>query len=48
VSSGGFYVLHPASNPSLCLDVQGDGTGDGTPVQAWTCNGGNNEQWAVR
>jgi hypothetical protein len=48
VSSGGFYILHPASNPSLCLDVQGDGSGDGTPVQAWTCNGGNNEQWAVR
>jgi hypothetical protein len=45
--SGSTFIFHPASNTSLCLDVTGDATGDGTPVQVWTCNGGNNEQWAI-
>ena len=48
VPSGSSYILHPASNPGLCLDVQGDGTGNGNPVQVWACNGGNNEEWAIR
>ena len=25
----------------LCLDVTGAGTGNGTPVELWTCNGGS-------
>jgi hypothetical protein len=45
--SGSGYVFHPANNPSLCLDVQGDGTSPGTPIQAYTCNYGSNEQWVV-
>lgn len=47
VVAGNGYVLHPANNTSLCLDVQGDGTAAGTLVQAWTCNGGNNEEWVL-
>jgi hypothetical protein len=47
VPANGAYVLHPANNTSLCLDVQGDGTGAGTLVQAWTCNGGKNETWTI-
>ena len=47
VPSGSFYTFNPANNPSLCLDVRADGTSPGTLVQAWTCNSGNNEQWAV-
>ncbi len=42
------YTFNPANNPSLCLDVRGDGTTPGTLVQAYTCNGGNNEQWVVQ
>ena len=47
VPYGNAFVLHPSNNPSLCLDVQGDGTSAGTLVQAWTCNYGNNEQWVL-
>jgi hypothetical protein len=47
VPSGNGYALHPASNPSLCMDVYGNGNANGTPVIVWTCNGGANEQWAV-
>ena len=47
VPSGNGYALHPASNPSLCMDVYGNGNANGTPVIVWTCNGGANEQWAI-
>jgi hypothetical protein len=47
VPAGSGYVLHPANNTSLCLDVQGDGTANGTLVDAYTCNGGNNENWVL-
>jgi hypothetical protein len=47
VPYGNAFVFHPSNKPSLCLDVQGDGTSAGTLVQAWTCNYGNNEQWAL-
>ena len=47
VPSGSGYTLHPASNPSLCMDVYGNGNANGTPVIVWTCNGGANEIWAV-
>lgn len=29
----------------LCLDVTQNGTSDGSPVQLWTCNGGENQVW---
>lgn len=41
------YTFNPANNTSLCLDVQGDSSAQETLVQAWTCNGGNNEQWVL-
>ncbi|MEA3182224.1 MAG: hypothetical protein QOI59_5747 [Gammaproteobacteria bacterium] len=47
VPSGSGYALHPASNPSLCMDVFANGNANGTPVIVWTCNGGANEQWAI-
>jgi alpha-galactosidase len=47
VASGSFYVFHPANNTANCLDVRGDGTSSETIVQVYTCNGGNNEQWAL-
>jgi beta-glucosidase len=31
----------------LCLDVRGANNADGTPVQVYTCNGTNAQQWTV-
>ncbi|MER5890652.1 RICIN domain-containing protein, partial [Streptomyces sp. NPDC001941] len=31
----------------MCLDVQGGGTANGTPVQIYTCNGGVAQRWQV-
>ncbi len=47
-ASGSGYVLHPANNTALCMDVQGSGTSSGTQVQAWTCNGTNAQLWALQ
>jgi subtilase family serine protease len=46
-AGGGVYVLHPANNTSLCMDVSGAGTANGTGIIAHTCNGGSNESWAI-
>ena len=48
VASGSGYTFHPASNTSLCLDVQSAGTTNGTPVQVWTCNNTNAQTWALQ
>ncbi|HEV2646201.1 MAG TPA: ricin-type beta-trefoil lectin domain protein [Acidobacteriaceae bacterium] len=32
----------------LCLDVVGGGTGNGSLVDLYTCNGGANQQWTVQ
>ena len=34
------------ANPALCLDAAGGGTGNGTAVDVWYCNGGSNQAWA--
>src|SRR3569833_8811 len=36
VRSGNGYLGHPASNPSLCMDVYANGNANGTPVIVWT------------
>jgi hypothetical protein len=43
----GAYELQSALNTDLCLAVQGNGTGDGTPVVVSTCNGSSDEIWNV-
>ena len=30
----------------LCLDVNGNGTANGTAVILWTCNSAANQRWA--
>ncbi|HZP54117.1 RICIN domain-containing protein [Actinocrinis sp.] len=30
----------------LCLDVVGQKTASGSPVDLWTCNGGGNQLWS--
>ncbi|MFJ9692231.1 ricin-type beta-trefoil lectin domain protein [Kitasatospora sp. NPDC101183] len=34
-------------NSSKCLDVQGGNTGNGTPVQIYSCNGTASQWWAT-
>jgi hypothetical protein len=46
-ASNGNYVLHPANNTALCLDVRNNGNTAGTVVIGWDCNGGANEAWAI-
>ena len=41
----GGYTLNPASNTGLCLDAAGWGNTNNTPVNVWTCNGGDNQKW---
>jgi microsomal dipeptidase-like Zn-dependent dipeptidase len=37
-----------AYHAGRCLDVDGQGTGDGARVQQYACNGGGNQRWQVR
>lgn len=30
-----------------CLDIRGGGTGNGTPVEQWSCNGGDNQRFVL-
>lgn len=32
----------------LCLDVTNNATGNGSPLQLWTCNGAANQRWSTR
>ena len=45
-SNGNTGLLH-AIGAGRCLDVNGQGTVNGTKVQLWTCNGGSNQQWSL-
>ena len=33
--------------PNKCLDVTGNSSADGTPLQIWTCTGGANQKWTL-
>ena len=39
------YELQSALGTNLCLTVQNNGTGDGTPVVAATCGGSTDQEW---
>ena len=41
----GGYILHPASNPKLCLDERAASTDKGTQVWAYACNNTNAQRW---
>jgi len=34
--------------PNMCLDAQLQNFKEGGPIQVWTCNGGENQQWALQ
>ena len=46
--TGALYTgpVHPQASSGLCLDVVGQGTANGTPVEVWACSGAPNQQWS--
>src|ERR1700735_2380983 len=38
--------IHPQASASLCLDVAGQGTANGTAVQLGTCSGQSSQEWS--
>jgi hypothetical protein len=48
-AAGGFEITQPipGTNQTACLDVPGGKTANGTPVVAYPCTGGVNEQWSL-
>jgi len=36
-----------AADTGLCLDASGAGTGNGTSVDVWNCNGATNQAWKL-
>ena len=45
VANGTYKIIN--RNSAKALDVTGNGTADGTFVEQWTYNGGNNQRWTV-
>ena len=40
--------IRPVAAPDLCLDASGAGTGNGTAVDLWYCNGQPNQAWTLK
>jgi hypothetical protein len=38
-------TITSVANPALCLDAAGGGTGNGTAIDVWYCNGATNQAW---
>jgi Glycosyl hydrolase family 76/Ricin-type beta-trefoil lectin domain-like len=47
-TSGGYCRLTPANAPGSALDVQHSGTTNSIPLQIWSYNGGNSQQWSFQ
>ncbi|MFC8588669.1 ricin-type beta-trefoil lectin domain protein, partial [Streptomyces sp. NPDC057217] len=43
----GYTVVEVPGAKGMCLDVQGGGKTNGTPVQIYTCNGGAAQEWTL-
>ncbi|MFJ6247818.1 MULTISPECIES: ricin-type beta-trefoil lectin domain protein [unclassified Streptomyces] len=43
----GYTVVEVPGAKGMCLDVQGGGKTNGTPVQIYTCNGGAAQEWSL-
>ncbi|MGW2638682.1 RICIN domain-containing protein [Streptomyces sp. NPDC001348] len=46
IGDGQLEIQVPAAK-GKCLDVQGSGTANGTPVQIYTCNGSSAQRWQL-
>jgi hypothetical protein len=40
------HSITSVGHPDLCLDAAGAGTGNGTAIDVWYCNGQANQQWS--
>ncbi|MFS4105599.1 ricin-type beta-trefoil lectin domain protein [Streptomyces sp. PD-S100-1] len=40
-------VIQVEAAKGMCLDVEGGGTGDGVPVQIYTCNSSDAQKWEI-
>jgi hypothetical protein len=45
INSAAWYTVRASQNTGLCVDASGGGTGNGTGLGLWGCNGGDNEAW---
>jgi len=45
INSASWYTIRASQSTSLCVDASGGGTGNGTSLGLWSCNGGDNEAW---
>lgn len=45
VANGTYKII--ARHSGKALDATGNGTGNGTQIEQWTYNGGNNQRWTV-
>jgi hypothetical protein len=45
INSAAWYTVRASQNTGLCVDASGGGTGNGTSLALWSCNGADNEAW---
>jgi len=45
VDSSKWFTIQASQSTGLCVDASGGGTGNGTSLGLWSCNGGDNEAW---
>lgn len=45
--ASGPYLVQPISNASVCMDVRGGSSSDGTAVQSYSCNGTLSQSWSL-
>lgn len=45
INPAAWYTVRASQSTGLCVDASGGGTGNGTGLGLWGCNGGDNEAW---
>jgi hypothetical protein len=48
ITAGATYNFGTLANPGACMDATGGGTGDGTQIQEWWCNGSGAQSFSVQ
>jgi hypothetical protein len=43
----GPYTIHPSSNSSACIDLNGASSANGAVIQSYACNGANSQSWQL-
>ncbi len=47
VAAGQIFNFGALAHPGSCMDAQASGTGDGTQIQEWTCNGSGAQSYEL-